>query len=405
MKKFFQMFINSYKGLSNESWMLAAVMLINRSGSMVLPFLGIYMTDELGFSIQQVGLALSCFGIGSVIGSYFGGMLTDKLGEFKVQTTSLFLSAPIFCLLIFFKSFEAIALIILVQSIISESFRPANSVAITRYAKKENITRSFSLNRMALNLGFSIGPSVGGILSGYSYNLLFVFNGVAFIIAGLVYYFYFRNRTYRNEILTVEKINVEEKKERSPYRDIPFLVFCLFCTIFSVAFFQFLNTMPIFYRDVAKLNSTMVGIVLGFNGIVIVSLEMILVNFAERKFNIKQVHIIGALLSAFAYFILGLDHAVFFIFLSMFFLSVGEILALPFMSTLTAMRAGVTNKGAYMGLNGIAFSLAFIISPILCTYIAEAYGFTILWFSSASVLAFTAIGFYFIIPKMELKNT
>ena len=78
------------------------------------------------------------------------------------------------------------ALIILLQSIISETFRPANSVAITKYARPENLTRAFSLNRMAINLGF-LYPALGGILSSVSYELLFITNAVGAILAGIFY--------------------------------------------------------------------------------------------------------------------------------------------------------------------------------------------------------------------------
>src|SRR5690606_15067581 len=165
IKKITRLYTHSYKGLSTESWMLALVMLINRSGSMVLPFLGVYMVDKLHFSIAQSGFVLSFFGIGSVAGSWIGGTITDKIGEYKVQAYSLLLSVPFFCMLPLFTTVTSLAAMIFLQSMISEMFRPANSVAIIKYAKPENITKSFSLNRMAINLGFSIGPALGGILS------------------------------------------------------------------------------------------------------------------------------------------------------------------------------------------------------------------------------------------------
>lgn len=185
--KILKIYIDSFSGLSKESWMLAIVMLINRAGSMVLPFLGVYMTDYLGFELETAGLVLSCYGIGSVLGSWLGGWVTDKIGEFKVQSISLLLSVPLFCLIPLFQSEIGLATIILLQSTVSEFFRPANSVAITKYAKPSNMTRSFSLNRMAVNLGFSIGPAMGGILSAISYDFLFYSNAFAALIAGIVY--------------------------------------------------------------------------------------------------------------------------------------------------------------------------------------------------------------------------
>ena len=143
--KILKIYIDAYSGLSKESWMLAIVMLLNRMGSMVLPFLGIYLISELNFSLEQSGLVLSCYGIGAVLGSWLGGWITDRIGNFKVQALSLFLSAPLFLILPYFNTVLSFSIIMLILSTISEMFRPANSVAITRYAKRENITRAFSL--------------------------------------------------------------------------------------------------------------------------------------------------------------------------------------------------------------------------------------------------------------------
>jgi predicted MFS family arabinose efflux permease len=99
MKEFIRLYLDAYKGLSTPAWMLALVMLINRSGAMVIPFLGVYMINHLNFSLEDTGTVLSCFGIGAVAGSFLGGWLTDKIGHFKVQLVSLILTVPMFFLL------------------------------------------------------------------------------------------------------------------------------------------------------------------------------------------------------------------------------------------------------------------------------------------------------------------
>ena len=102
LKNYWQNYISAYQGLSSATWLLALVMFINQSGSMVLPFLGVYMTTVLDFSIKNAGIVLSTFGFGSIIGSFVGGWLTDKLGSFKIQTLSLFLSIPFYLILPFY---------------------------------------------------------------------------------------------------------------------------------------------------------------------------------------------------------------------------------------------------------------------------------------------------------------
>ena len=377
--------------------MLAVVMLINRTGSMVLPFLGVYMTDHLGFGLKETGIVLSFFGIGSVVGSWFGGMITDKIGEFKVQSFSLLISVPLFCLIPLFKTEVGLAFIIFLQSTVSEAFRPANSVAVTKYAKKGNITRSFSLNRMAVNLGFSIGPALGGILSAISYDFLFYSNALGALLAGLTYIWFFRNRIHRNENSTQTHT---DEKSISPYRDTKFLLFSGLCLVFTVCFFQLLNTLTIFYKEEAKLSQQLIGYILGYSGLIIVILEMLLVQIAEKKFKLRFTLFIGTFLCGISYAMLGFDHGILYLFVAMTILCVGEIWTLPFMSTVTALRSGVNNKGAYMGLLGIGFSVAFIITPTLGTYIAEQFGFSVLWIGTGILMTLTAIGFYYVIPWM-----
>lgn len=393
--KLLRLYFGAYKGLSQESWMLALVMLINQSGSMVLPFLGVYMTDHLGFNIKHAGLVLSFFGIGSVLGSWFGGMITDKIGEYKVQSFSLLLSVPMFCLIPLFKTEVGLAAIIFLQSTISEAFRPANSVAITKYAKPGNITRAFSLNRMAVNLGFSIGPALGGILSGISYDFLFYTNALGAGFAGITYILFFRKRNLNYK--TKEKDN-SLAPSVSPYKDVPFIIFCLTCLVFSICFFQLLNTLTIFYKTEALISQENIGFILGYSGFIIVLLEMVLVQIAERKFSIETTLFIGSTLIALSFAMLPLNYSIAYLILAMTIFCIGEIWTLPFMATVTTLRSGVNNKGAYMGLLGMAFSISFIITPFLGTQIAENFGFTVLWFGTGILMTLAGVGFYFVIP-------
>ncbi|MPT32457.1 MAG: MFS transporter [Chryseobacterium sp.] len=381
--------------------MLSIVMLINRSGSMVLPFLGVYMTDHLKFSLENAGIVLSFYGIGSVLGSWLGGYLTDKFGEYYIQTWSLFLSAPIFLIIPFFPSVEMMAVLIFLQSTISDTFRPANSVAITKYARPENLTKAFSLNRMAINLGFSIGPALGGILSGISYDFLFIVNFIGAVLAGVIYVIFFRkrNKIFREKKKS-ETFEVIKKTGKSPYKDYPFLLYSFLCTIFAICFFQFFNTIPLFYKEVGKLSQSTIGFILGYSGFIIVLLEMPLVSIAERTLKIPQILFLGAVLAGLSYLMLVFGSNILWLIISMTVLCIAEIWALPFMSTVTALRSERGNKGAYMGVNGIAFSFSFIITPFLGTYVVSQFGFDSLWYGSFAILAISAVLLYIVVKKM-----
>ena len=154
-----RLYRDSFAGLSPAIWWLALITLINRSGTMVLPFLTIYLTQALDFSLQQAGWVMSCFGLGSVAGSYLGGYFTDRVGYYRVMFWTLFLSGGAFLLLMLVKTMLWFCLAVFLLSLIADGFRPASMASIAAYAKPENRTRSLSLIRMAINTGWSIGPA------------------------------------------------------------------------------------------------------------------------------------------------------------------------------------------------------------------------------------------------------
>lgn len=401
MNRLAQLYIDSYRGLSRPSWMLSAVMLINRIGAMVLPFLGIYMVVELKFSLQQAGIVLSCFGVGAMTGSALGGWLTDRLGHFHVQLRSIFLSVPIFFILPLLKDVLSLSIGVFVLSTITETFRPANSVSISVYAKPENITRSFSLNRMAINLGFSIGPALGGVLAAISYKLLFYGNGITAGLAGLLFYFYFRKLPVNkaHEKLILPKGTKKIRSGISPWKDQPFLIFSLFCCFYSICFFQLLSTLPLFYRSVHHLSEASIGLILASNGLVVFCLEMLLVQMAERNMKSSSAIIWGVILIALSFLILLIPGGNWVLFLAMFLMSVSEILAMPFMATVTVRRGSKDRKGAYMGLNALSFSTAHVLSPLIGTFVAGYFGFPTLWIGTAFLGICTAFGMHWIFKK------
>lgn len=400
LKLYWKNYISAYQGLSQATWLLALVMFINQSGSMVLPFLGVYMTTVLEFSLKNAGIVLSTFGVGSILGSFIGGWLTDKFGSFKIQVSSLFLSIPFYLILPFFETFETLCISIFFLSLIKELFRPANSASVSYYAKPENITRAFSLNRMALNLGYSIGPAIGGFLAAVSYNFLFYTNACMSFIAGILFIFYFKNRKGNTPEKVVSKKDEDIVKVKSAYTDVKFLLFSSFIAIYAYCFFQILNTLPLFYKNVALMNEKEVGLLMAFNGIVVFVLEMALVHFAEKKFTLSANMIIGSLFCGAAFLVLLPSHVQIVLYLSIFLISISEILIMPFASTVAVNRSVSANRGSYMGLNGISFSMAFVTSPLIGTFIAQNYGFNNLWIFNCIMIAIASIGFYFVMKKM-----
>lgn len=400
MRNLWNNYLSSYKGLSANTWMLAFVMFINQSGAMILPFMAIYMEEELVFSDVKKGIVLGLFGLGSIIGSLYGGKLTDQLGSYKVQLMSLLCVVPLYISLAFLKKFELLCLGVLLTSSTKELFRPANSVSVAKYAKPENLTKAFSLNRMALNLGFSVGPAIGGFLAIYSFQLLFFANAFMSLTAGVLFWWYFRNKS-TNALAKhkTEKIKTTDTR----FKDYDFLLYSFFVALFAFCFFQLLNTLPLFYKNVALLKENQIGLLMAFNGLMVFSLEMFIIHIAEKKFTIATNLIIGMIFCGLAYTTLLFSSELSFLYLSLFFLSLSEILIMPFSSTVAVHRSNTENRGKYMGINGISYSSALIFSPIIGTWIIEKYNFSTLWGVNIVISLITILGFWHILKKWNMR--
>jgi predicted MFS family arabinose efflux permease len=398
MQKIFSVYRNAFAGLSRPAWMLAVVMFINRSGAMVVPFLSVYLTEHLHFSLRQVGVVLSLFGLGSLCGSFLGGYLTDRLGHFRVQFWSLTLGGVLFFVVAQLQDFLSFAVGIFFLSLVAESLRPANASSVTFYARPENLTRAFSLNRMAVNLGFSIGPALAGLLATISYRWLFYGDALTCLAAGLFFFFYFRTRPgYQPAPKTTA---TPLPASASPYRDGKFLLFVLLSCGFALTFFQFFSTLTLFYRQVHELSQAQIGMLLAINGMVVFSLEMVLVYLIGTRIRPAVLITAGNFLVGVSLILLNLVEGHWILYVSMVILSIAEILAMPYMATIPVNRSQEQNRGRYMGMYNLSFSVSFIIGPFLGTSLIDQYGFDTLWWGGGALAFLTAAGFFVLVRKL-----
>ena len=129
------------------------------------------------------------FGIGSMLGSWLGGKLSDTIGFYKIMIFSLLVSGLMFFGLRFVTSFYGLCISMFLIMTVSDMFRPAMFVSLGAYAKPENRTRALTLVRLAINLGFAAGPALGGlIIMNIGYKGLFWVDGATCILAILIFW-------------------------------------------------------------------------------------------------------------------------------------------------------------------------------------------------------------------------
>lgn len=391
--KTFSLYKTSFTGLSKEAWLLSFIMLVNRSGTMVLPFMTLYLTSkEMHRSLSEAGFVMALFGLGSIVGAYFGGKFSDKIGFYKVQLFTLFGGGLMFIVLGQVKSYPLICVFTFVLSMVNEAFRPANSSSIAFYSTAENRTRSYSLNRLAINLGWAVGASIGGLVAAFDYELLFWVDGVTNILAaGLLFYFLRPNIQIKKEEVKEEVV----PELMSAYKDKTYLWFLVLMTLFSSCFIQLFTTIPKYFRDDMLLNEKYIGLIMAINGIIIVAIEMVLVYTLEKKNKNTRWIIIGLVMCACSYFSLLIPGNAKFISLVMIlFITVGEIMAMPFMNVFWLQRANDKNRGQYAALYTISWGIGNTAGPFLVSALVDASSFKVAFIVLGFILFVSAFGFY-----------
>ena len=390
----------AYSGLSRENWYLSLVMLINRSGTMVIPFLTIYCTQKLNFSIVQAGSIMGIFGLGSVAGAFLGGKFTDKIGFHYLQIWALITGGLMFITISFLETFPALAIGTFILSLCNESFRPANSTAVAHYSTEKTRTRSYSLNRLAINLGWSFGGAFGGFIASIDYHLLFYVDGCTNILAAILLI-----RLLPNAKKTKSDSSEAKPITHSAYRDKLYLAFIILTTLFASCFFQLFTLQTVFFKTEWQLSEQFIGGLMAMNGLIIVSSEMLLVTKVEGKRHPLVLIAMGVSMAALSYFLInimpeGSGSAILFIAL----LSIAEMFAMPFMNTFWISRSTENNRGEYAALFTIAWAVAQIIGPMYGAFLIEYGGYSLFWWFLGSLCVLTAVGYLSIYLLVDRKN-
>jgi predicted MFS family arabinose efflux permease len=388
----FRLYREAFSGLSKQIWLLALITLINRSGTMVLPFLTVYLTKELRWDYAQTGWAMSCIGAGSLVGSFLGGWLTDRIGYFRVILGSLLMGGLLFFVLMQVETLPLFCLTGFVLSTAADAFRPANFVAVSTYSTPENRTRSMSLIRMAVNLGFGVGPAVGGLVAfHWGYDWLFVLDGATCIGAALAFGVLLPNPRAPQKPTDPLDAPTEDKAEKplsapSPYRDGPYMFFLLLMVLNAVSFMQLFHSLPVYFKEKLLLGEDWIGWLMALNGLLIVAVEMPMVFVLENRFRAYRLVGLGMVLMGLSYVVYPLFGAYFPVaLLSVLLITFGEMATFPFSNGFVMSRATEGNRGRYMGAYSMSFATANIIAPTLGLNVAGAWGFDALWLTVAAM--------------------
>jgi predicted MFS family arabinose efflux permease len=392
IKGIVKLYRQAYSGLPREAWLLFAVNLVNSSGAMVVFFLSLYLTRRLGFTPARAGQALSLYGLGSLAGGYLGGWFSDRLGSTSVQKLSLSVSGAFLIVLGQVRSAGGILPVLFLFSVAAGALYPANAASMSRVCPSELQVKGFALNRLANNLGVTIGPAVGGLLALRDYRLLFWADGLTCLAAAVLFLVIWKRPEDQLQRAEAKRGLPQPGVARPPWRDAPFLVLMLIVVVWGAVFVQIFATFPLYMRAVYGLAEDQIGRLLAVNTILIVTLEMAIMEKIRAYSQTRTINL-SFLLLGLGFGLMPLGRGFLYAGFTVAVWTFGEILSMPLLSALIARRASPETRGRYMGFFSFAFSLAFIVGPASGAAVYGHLGSKALWFGCAAVSGLLAIVF------------
>jgi predicted MFS family arabinose efflux permease len=396
--------MNPYKGLKglpHDMWALFFTSLINRSGTMVIPFLALYLTKKIGVSPAEAGTALLVYGAAAFLAAPITGKISDKLGSIKVMKFALFGSGLLFFAYSFIEDYKWILFATFVLAAVNESFRPANLSLITEIVAPPQRRMAFALNRLAINAGMSIGPVIGGFLTLIDYHYLFYANAVASIAAGI----YFSAVKWSSLAGTQKEHNDGKHISKIKFAilsDKTFLFFLFAVIPANLVFFQHLGALPLYIVNDLGYTTAAFGLFGSINTVLIIIAEVPLNNWMNDTPYRKSL-IIGALLAGIGFGGFAVATTTIPLVIAIIVFTFGEMIFFPITAAYTSEIAPADRRGEYMGYYQMTFSFAFSAGPWLGTVVYQNYGSVILWSGALVFGLVTAALMFFVKSNPEIK--
>ena len=353
------------RAMPPAAWVLFAGTFVNRLGTFVFPFMILYLTG-LGYSAGRAGVAIALYGLGGFASQLIGGWLTDRIGRRHTIGFSMITAAGLTLALWQAESLALIYVLMFLLALVAETHRPAASALIADVVPDERRVTAFAMFRLAINIGWAVGLTLGGLLADRSFELLFIGDALTSATFGVISLIALPHgvRTSR----TAER-NLGGGALRAMLADRGFLLFLGSILIGSSVYMQNVSTFPLHIRQ-EGFSNTVYGMLQGLNGAFVVFLELPISAWTQRRSRTSMVGL-GGLLIGIAFGSLLFAGTVPLLMLMVFVWTLGEIVSSPPASAFVADRSLEHTRGRYQAALGAMFGLGAIVGPLAGTLAYE----------------------------------
>jgi MFS family permease len=379
-------------------------MLINSFGfSLAYPFISLYLYLYRGIPMADVGLALLAAAVVGALGQIAGGELCDRFGRKVMMNAGCGLNAIAFALItaaILLESSYAVFLALLcLRELAGGLYRNVPMVMIADVVPPGDRNGAFSLIRIGGNLGFALGPVLGGIIALHSYALMFAVP----VVTSVVYLFIsaFLLRDTRPEQCDTGAGRGDGGRV---WQDRPFVLFCLVSAAATIVYAQMLTTFSTYSGSYGQIDESLIGLLFSLNGLMVVFFQYPVAALLGR-FRLTTSLIAGTLLYAIGFSLVGLSIGFWPLFACMFVISVGELVFTPPSMNIVSRMASPESRGRYMSVSSVVGNAGFAFGPAVGGFLMDWFKADIatMWFLLGALVFACGFGFLLLRATMDRK--
>jgi MFS family permease len=375
-------------------WLLMGLdTLLTMGWSATGPFLALYLHNVRSLPMSVVGAIFLAGGLCMGATNLLGGMLSDRFGRRKLllyftsaavlvsgtQALLIGLSAPVWL----------ISLVYIASRCINGTIGPTVSAMVADISRQDRLAESYAMVRVGSNVGFAIGPAIGGFLMGYlSYGWLFSLSAfISLLVAALMYLFL-------RETFAGSSRRVDLRSTLAVAADRPFVVFAAVSVLLVLSIGHLGSTLSIFTVDRLGFSTAQYGLLLTTNGLLVVLFQYPVTRTVSRMTRAGGL-VLGSLLYVIGYGSLGWFKSFDLALLTIVLITAGEVTLAPISSAVVAESAPPDKRGRYMGFFTLSQTMGQSLSPLFGGVLLDAFPTDSrpLWGIIASVGIAAALGF------------
>ncbi|MBN1264713.1 MAG: MFS transporter [Anaerolineales bacterium] len=384
----------TYHEYPSVFWVLVGSSFIDRiGGTMIQPFFALYITQKFQVGMTQAGVLLGIFSISGLVGSMIGGAITDKFGRKGMVLFGLVFSALSSVSMGLVSELSIFYVLAVVVGLLSSVADPAHHAMVADILPEEQRAEGFGVMRVAGNLAWIIGPTIGGLVASRSYLAVFILDAITSIItAFIVFRVIPETKPEVTEEQKTEKLLDTFKGYRKVFLDRPYIAYILTSMIMLLVYLQMYNTLSVFLRDVHGVPPQGYGLLLSLDAGVVVLLQF----WVTRKVSKRPPLLMLALGTLF--YMIGFSMYAFVGTYALFItailiITIGEMIVVPVGQAVAARFAPDDMRGRYLAFYGLAWALPSAVGPAAAGFVLDNYQPELVWILAGILSAVAIVGY------------